>query len=223
MTNSDPRSVHNLIELLDEFNRKERYFLLCHSLGMDKFELSEGFRESLGHKLGVTIPADARVWMDYHLDWLAAAVTKWRNPDPKDVYANDENLVRGNQEDLDLLVAFKRHEECHLIFIEAKAYSGWDPKQAHSKSERLRAIFGKHKDEFPTLKLHYCLVSPRPPSNLDYTEQPKWMKGTGSPAWHKLCVPNSRLVVSRWDAERGKESANGKHYRIRRTRARINV
>ena len=106
MTNAISEGCQDLIELLDQFNRKERYFLICDALGLDKFSLSEEFCKRLEFMLGVTIPTDAQVWMDYHLDWLAAAVVKWHEPSESDVYSNTD-LVRGSQQDVDLLVAFK--------------------------------------------------------------------------------------------------------------------
>ena len=60
------------------------------------------------------------VGLDYHLDWLVAALTcaaegKWRG-----IRRNDEDLVHGSQEDVDLLVAFQKDELAHIIMIEAK-------------------------------------------------------------------------------------------------------
>ena len=214
MTSAIPEGGQHLIELLDQFNRKERYFLVCHALGLDRFSLSEEFRDSLGSKLDVAIPTDARVWMDYHLDWLAAAVVKWRQPSGSDVYPNDADLVRGNQEDLDLLVAFKEGRHYHLVFIEAKAYGHWDNGQALSKAKRLEGIFGKGGDKYPGLKVHYCLMSPRPPKGLKYAEWPDWMKRDGTYVWLELPVSYPRLEVNRWDAARGKESASGEHFHI---------
>ncbi len=57
-----------LIEHLRLFNRKERFILLRHTLGVSTFRLDKGFRERLGGKLGLSIPGDAYVAMDYHLD-----------------------------------------------------------------------------------------------------------------------------------------------------------
>ncbi len=205
--------AQDLIELLDQFNRKERYFLVCHALGLDRFSLSEEFRESLGAMLDITIPTDARVWMDYHLDWLAAAIAKWHEPSGNDVFPNGD-LVHGNQEDLDLLIAFKKDGDYRLVGVEAKGYESWDNSQALSKARRLGGIFGKDGEKRSGAKVDYCLMSPRRPERLLYDQWPDWMKRAGVPVWLELPVPYPRLVVSRWDADRRQESASGKHFRI---------
>ena len=62
----------HLIELLESFNRKERYFLIRQAVG--GFKLSDEFRRELGNATGLAIPQDAFAAMDYHLDWLTAAL-----------------------------------------------------------------------------------------------------------------------------------------------------
>ena len=201
--------------MLDRFNRKERYFLLCHALGMKRFSLSKDLRDGLQAELYPTIPADDEVgvWMDYHFDWLTAALAKWCEQS-KDVFSNGNGLVHGNQEDLDLLIAFADGKDYHLVFIEAKAYSGWDNRQANSKAERLRKMFGECGDTYERLKPHYFLLSPREPGKLDCSEWPDWMKRNGKPVWLELPVCDSRLEVNRWDKGRCKKSANGGHFRV---------
>ena len=53
-----------LIELLESFNRKERFFLIRQAPG--DFRLSDQFREELGKTVDVEIPADVFVVMDCH-------------------------------------------------------------------------------------------------------------------------------------------------------------
>ena len=203
----------DLIELLGQFNRKEPYFLICEALGLDKFSLSEEFSRRLESVLGVPIQTDARVWMDYHMDWLAAAVVKWHEPSESDMYPNT-NLVHGNPEDVDLLVAFEEGGHYRLVFIEAKGYEPWDNAQALSKAKRLEGIFGKDGNKRPRLKVYHCLMSPRPPEKLNYDEWPDWMKPDGAPVWLELPVLYPRLEVNRWDAVQRKKSASGKDFRI---------
>ena len=116
MTSAISEGGQDLIELLDRFNRKEPYFLICEALGLDKFSLSEECCRRLESVLGVPIPTDARVWMDYHMNWLAAAVIKWHEPSESDVYSNT-GLVRGNPEDVDLLVAFEEGGHYRLVCL----------------------------------------------------------------------------------------------------------
>ena len=216
MANNTSGAEHDLIELLDLFNRKERYFLICNALDFTNFSLGDGFREILGFKIGIEIPRKAGVWMDYHLDWLAAVIAHYHKRCQKRVYCNPgqdnkEKLVQGNQEDIDFLIAFKKGKFDHLVFIEAKGYTGWDNTQMMSKADRLRTIFGQNGKKHPCVKLHLCLTSPRPPEKLDTEKWPGWMK---TYRWMELKAPCHRLTVARSEAS-GKPSKEGKYFSIK--------
>ncbi len=80
--------MSKLVESLEKFNRKERYWLLKNALKSDSMVLGEEFRKNLGKKIGISIPENAWWAMDYHLDWLIGALSKseeWSNrtPQPK--------------------------------------------------------------------------------------------------------------------------------------------
>lgn len=127
------------------FNRKERYHLLNNAM-QNPFQLSDDYRKELKNKIGVNVPQNAWVAMDYHLDWLSVAVELFRhNRLPKEngeLPNSDGTLFRANQQDIDLVIAFERGEITHLILIEAKAYEAkWDKKQLRCKLKRLRQIF----------------------------------------------------------------------------------
>ena len=69
----------DLIKILESFNRKERFFLLAQALGCSNsgepaFSLSDSFRTQLNANIDVAIPLKVFVAMDYHLDWLQAAL-----------------------------------------------------------------------------------------------------------------------------------------------------
>ena len=118
------RTRMDLIAVLKRFNRKERFHLLHHALGYEgeSFRLGEKFRKALGANIDVRVPPDAIVMMDYHLDWISMAV--WlagRTKLPtKQVPVPNEGRVAGNQEDVDLLVAFRSKGTAHLVLVEAK-------------------------------------------------------------------------------------------------------
>ena len=57
-----------LIERLESFNRKERFFLIGDALGNQSFQLSDDFRTRLGTAFGIQPPSNTFVAMDYHLD-----------------------------------------------------------------------------------------------------------------------------------------------------------
>ena len=115
--------MSDLITHLRSFNRKERFILLREALGTDTFCLDDAFRERLGNLLGVTVPADAFVAMDYHLDWLQMALFLAATSSPPSSIPNDD-LFKANQEDVDLLVAFDDAATTHLVLLEAKMETG---------------------------------------------------------------------------------------------------
>ncbi len=52
-------TMPDLIEILEQFNRKERFFLIGQALGNEDFPLSKSFREDLGDAIGIDIPRGA--------------------------------------------------------------------------------------------------------------------------------------------------------------------
>ena len=199
--------MSDLIGHLRSFNRKERFILLSDALGREY--LGEDFRQRLGDCIGVTVPADAYVAMDYHLDWLQMALYLADEPEPKGRIRNDD-LVAGNQEDADLLVAFEGESTTHLVLVEAKVETGWTNKQLKSKAERLARIFGEDRPGAHLTTAHYVLASPRPPSeNVSTDGWPSWMTRQGRPLWMELKRPPGLRKVTRCD-ENGRPSASGK-------------
>ncbi len=213
----------DLIKLLKQFNRKERYFLIRQALGVEEFQLSERFRKKLGRKIGLKeeIPCDAFAAMDYHLDWVAASLQAYRECMSMDevlckVFSNsgDEKVVMGNQQDIDFLIAFNANEYCHLVFLEAKGYGSWDSNQMREKAIRLEKLFEDDGTGQPKVKPYFYLTSYRPPSEmLKIDNWPKWMKEDGVPRFLKLDLLYPRLEVNRCD--RGREPmAKGDFFRI---------
>ncbi len=171
--------MSDLIENLRSFNRKERFILLREALGSDT--LGDAFRERLGDAIGVTVPADAFVAMDYHLDWLQMALYLAANPSPPERIRNDR-LVSGNQEDADLIVAFQGNSATHVVLVEAKVETNWTNSQLESKAERLDLIFGEGRPRVHLATPHYVLASPEPPPpGISTAEWPDWMKPRGKP------------------------------------------
>ena len=224
----------DLIELLCQFNRKERFFLVGDALGKRDFGLSCDFRKRLQDAIGPdvldlkegAIPVDAFAAMDYHLDWIVAALTVFAQGDKEQAFVNEEidgtKLVIGNQEDVDFLVCFKGQEDIYnLILLEAKAYGGWDYKQMKSKLKRLRRIFGDKGKCIDKVKPTLCFTSRNPPNpgpsaNLEIEDWPEWcLSDDGSPYWLELPLPATRLLVTRCDAG-GESSRDGQHFCISR-------
>lgn len=226
-----------LVEKLERFNRKERFFLVAQAVvGSPKsFGLHPAYREKLAEALGIPIPPhDVFVAMDYHLDWIYAALELVTNE--KSVYespggADDPMLnVNANQEDIDLLVAFDTGPDTHLILIEAKGATGWKNPQMLSKAKRLAKIFCESPAQDPDLGVrypgvipHFILTSPpgTEPTRLTRTAQddaswPDWMwPEGGKPNWIPLDMPVAdRLRIERFDTKLDKASHEGVHWRL---------
>lgn len=191
----------DLIGILKSFNRKERFFLIARALGKPEFELSEDFREELGNKIGLEVPEDPEkvfVAMDYHLNWLHASLVLAHSTNTiTRMQLLNNGAIKNNQEDVDLLVAFKdstEQEKYYLILIEAKGYyakgfSSFGKSQLVSKIKRLNYILKPHSN----VVSYYCLMSGYQPGNLHSNGWPKLM---GQPLmWLELSLPSERHVV----------------------------
>ena len=203
----------SLMEHLESFNRKERFFLIGDALGNPAFQLSSDFRARLSAVFSIQPPSSAFVAMDYHLDWIHASVfLTLPGNDEEAVHPNTETVASGNQEDVDLLIAFEEEDITHLLLLEAKAETGWTNKQILSKAERLQRIFGTDGAKYPPVKPHFGLMSPRPPKQLESHLWPAWMTRDGKPIWFKLKVPTGKRRVMRCDSK-GRPSAVGAFFR----------
>ena len=204
-----------VIEYLESFNRKERFFLVGAALGNAQFQLGAAFRERVGAEFGLDIPEDAFVAMDYHLDWIQASVyLPEEESSGNQVYSNATRLVTGTQEDVDLIIAFADGRTTHLIMLEAKAETGWTNKQAMSKAGRLNRIFGPRGDAISEVMPHYGLLSPHPPRRLETEQWPRWMlSSSGTVAWLELKVPLGRRKLTRSDAT-GKRAQHGGYFKV---------
>ena len=215
--------AQDLIKLLKCFNRKERFFLVGAVLDNCEFRLSPCFRGDLQCAVGLKeeIPECAFAAMDYHLDWVAAALAKSAGGEGKKTFLNRTNgnrqLVKGNQEDVDFLVAFRGNSgTTEIVFLEAKAYSAWDYKQLRSKAERLKLIFGKDGKKQQGVRPRFCMVGNTPPDAEKLAVYPTWWMQRGATEFNflKLQLPKDRIKVTRWDACNSRASRYGEHFRI---------
>ena len=215
-----------VIEYLESFNRKERFFLVARALGNPRFRLGEEFRKELGYRFGLQIPEeDVFVAMDYHFDWIQTSLYLYGHAQGDGaVYSNrgDDGgkLITGNQEDIDLIVAFASNETTHIMLIEAKAETGWGNLQMKSKANRLGRIFGdgKRGDAVPNVLPHFALMSPRRHKRLLTTSWPQWMRPeSGEPFWLELPVLPGRRKVTRTDAS-GRPAQSGQEFTVQFTK-----
>lgn len=204
--------MSTLIDHLRSFNRKERFILLREALGEQTFHLAQGFRARLSETIDTAIPVDAFVAMDYHLDWIQMALYLTATPAPQ-WPAPNSGMVEGNQQDVDLLVAFDEGDaQTHLILLEAKAETGWTNKQMDEKARRLRRIFGDGPG-IGFVTPHFVLVSPRRPRRLRSHDWPDWMTVDREPRWMNLQLPARLSKVTRCDVD-GRAAASGGYLRV---------
>ena len=227
----------HLIDILESFNRKERYFLLTRTLDMHaegntgEFQLNEKFRKELLEEIGQE-QLDIRksyVAMDYHLDWIHGSLTlaypdrvKSKLGKRSEVFSYECNEITGTQEDIDLLVAFEVENKYHLVFIEAKGYSSWDTEQLYRKVKRLGKIFGENRERYcDDVKPYFVLMSEKPPNTENWSSDrqpaywPKWMRcGENKIRYHlPMCLPDrrNRRRVERCNEE-GIPSSTNKYF-----------
>ena len=203
-----------LLQQLGEFNRKERFYLVGMALGNEIFRLSEAFRKTLGQTLGVQVPENAFVAMDYHLDWLAASLYLTANPDASPPYERHGQLITATQQDIDLLVAYEAKGTSHVIMLEAKGVTGYSNPQFRSKAKRLLAISQAMLWEMAHACPHFALISPKQPQRLDYEKCPSWMMGSdGRVSWIRLHLPDTLKKVVRC-TQSGTASQQGDHWKV---------
>lgn len=192
---------NNLIEILRRFNRKERFFLVGATLGNKDFSLGKEFKKTLEKKIGVKINGDVFTAMDYHLDWIDVSLKLWNgNIKIGENFQNLNRQINKNQEDIDLVIAFKSSGKYHLVLVEAKGVTGWTNKQMDSKIRRFREFFGENGKKHKNLIVHFILMSPKPPQRIN-EDWPNWMTTENKPNWMKLTIPDNFMKVTRCDNE----------------------
>lgn len=196
----------DLLDILESFNRKERFFLVAQALGNPKFELSTGFREKLANAVdlepGIEIPANAFAAMDYHLNWVHASLVLSHHTDESDRVSqlHLEGTTEDNQRDIDLLVAFHDGSKYRLIFVEAKGYDAkgfapFDKGELCKKVKRLDKIINSNgKPKYEGVSTHFCLASGYKPQNLKSPDWPQWNGKTLH--WMPLSLPEKRHVLN---------------------------
>jgi len=197
----------NLADALERFNRKETNLLLRFAVGHSEKHppLNACFRRNIAIKLAIEggIPEHAWWAAAYHFDWLAGALRLFAdgeavvgkdwpnpvNPDPDTPATTNQtkrshSLIQGNQEDIDLIIAF----DTTLIMIEAKGYGYLGSGQAARKARRLQLLYehaGKVSSGTRRVSLHFLLISPTEPQKL-LTKWPPWTLINDTIPWLKL-------------------------------------
>jgi len=169
--------AQDLANALHRFNAKERNFLMRFALLGEAdpgsptqstnwvnsnffLALKKALKDAQSEPIELTDAAHCvYAAMDYHLDWLHAALwclkSGWEpKPDglfvqvprhPINVDGSTQSVphqqdVMGNQEDLDLLLVIEDDNITHLVLVEAKGVSSFGESQLKSKLKRLDLI-----------------------------------------------------------------------------------
>lgn len=216
--------MSKVIDNLRSLDRKERFAVLREALGFDRTapKLGTYFHKRLSACIDVSVPENAYVAMDYHLDWIQMALHFAENPPPGpgEAFPNPGfSDINRDQEDIDLLVAFATAAEnppvTHLVLIEAKAYLPWTNEQLKSKTCRLREIFGEDGTQVGAVKPRFVLMTGSKSDKIRTAAWPGWTKDSdGSPFWLEYDLP-CRRKVTRCDAG-GKPDRSGGHLRLDR-------
>lgn len=181
--------ARRIIERFRMFNRKERDHLMKFALLDEAGEptISVPLWRLISRKKGARRPGIEGMFigMDYHLNWLFAAL-KTSVAEGSDEISQLENVwglekplklqdkrnmepIQGNQEDVDLLVAWidrKSANPLRLTLIEAKLDSPWKEAQLDKKLERIALIQASSIALGLTFIEWNCLfLSPKSPDN----------------------------------------------------------
>lgn len=200
-----------LVDWLKRYDRKERNWLIRDALGSPP--LSDAFRQKLRTALSdrgydLRIPANAWWAIDFHLDWLIAALSS--RGDTGAIYENDGS-IRGSQEDIDLIIAF----ENIAILVEAKGTGSWSNSQLESKLKRIGALRTVGEGQLALAgdaKLLFVLASPGEPKKLG--EHPGWNTGGAKFPWFRLSKDDDLQLIRvvRCNAS-GRPAKDGTHWR----------
>ncbi|MBW8003310.1 MAG: hypothetical protein FVQ80_15070 [Planctomycetes bacterium] len=226
-----------LLENLQLFNRKERFHLLATALPLQHSEnlLDPAFAKQLEGLTGLTLPERVFLAIDYHLDWLYAALhtarmshraseLRWSSATPLDnVFSrkvNGRQAIARSPRDIDLLLAYDDNGRVQILLIEAKFDTSWSNSQLREKAGHLANIFGPNENEWEDLAIpHFLVASPREPQRLDWDVLPNWAR-KHERWWIKISgaevnsVSSESLVRVRCCDERGTDSIDGKRWKV---------
>jgi hypothetical protein len=207
-------SAEQVIDYLRRFNSKERFFLVGHILGNPQFVPSDKFVQEIEHSLKIELPSEPFAAMDYHLDWLYASLyLAFQNGSSK-IHPNDDAIIKGQQEDVDFLLAFiDVQKQCHIVLVEAKGVTSWTNKQMRSKILRLGRIFGLDGKKWPGIVPHFVILSPGRPQHLDTSQWPNWISADGKVPWARLPTPSELYKVTRCD-EHGRPNRQDRWWKM---------
>jgi hypothetical protein len=155
---------------LAQFDRKERRLVIEKCLGHQAARSvdCQFLREIAA--AGIRLNERCTWFADYHIDWLVGAVWLFQMGgqfQPQSGVSvrrdNSDQLVRGSQQDIDLLLA----DETPLVCVEAKWFESWELETLRDKVGRVLGAIKKARQAPSSgnrqLDLHFLLMSVRDP------------------------------------------------------------
>ena len=193
---------------LSEFNAKERFALIQRVIGVSVAP-HPGFLAETLRRCGIEARAD-RVFcaMDYHLDWLYAALMKdCMDSEPMPLVADEHGNfpVTGSQQDADFVMCFTSNGAdgkpvTHLLLIEAKGVGAWNSRQMARKLRQYRAMrpaFARN----PQIRPRLVLMSSEDPFGKESRQSAEFrsllsdFKDFGEVAWVELRMSETHMVT----------------------------
>ena len=198
------------IQLLYDFSCHERSYVLRHITG--DCDVSSEYKDKITNYLKIP-QCKAEFWdIDYSIDWLYAALFLSQTEPPGNVYENAHNLIKGNNEDVDILLALRTGDAIDLVMMEVKVEKPFDKSQLASKVRRLLGIFGTNGDKFPHIRPHWILASPYKSKRISTEGWPSWMiKEGGKFHWYEMRKNFHSMKVTRCDS-RGIPCKDGSYW-----------
>jgi hypothetical protein len=187
----------SIVENLRALNSKERFYLFTEAVGSDGLKISKRYLERIEKVFGIKITENYFAGIDFHLDWIYAALNVIDIKDYKMEYQNTDGCIVGNQEDIDLIIAYEDKGITHIIMVEAKCAGSWNNSQLESKSNRFKSIF--NSIDADKIKIHFLLTSPKMPIKIDKDILSEYMKTNGIIEWIPLTNVPKLIRVTRID------------------------
>ncbi|WP_116345197.1 hypothetical protein [Cupriavidus taiwanensis] len=225
---SDRFPVGSLEYRLSRFNAKERFALIQRVLGVAIAPHADFMTEVLAKCAITNRPENVFCAMDFHLDWLYAALMNESlvedEPMPLVAGENDHFPVTGKQQDADFIMCFTENSGngalpvTHLLLIEAKGVGSWDTLQIASKFNQYRAMrpaFARN----PNVRTRLILMSQKDPEenrtrqNSEFLAELQGFRDFGVPVWVHLPMENTLSVV-RCNADRTPNGKTPTHWKL---------
>jgi hypothetical protein len=189
-----------LIQYLYDFDCHERSYVLRDLTG--ECGVSADYKDRITDFLKIP-KSKAEFWgIDYSIDWLYAALFLSQTEPTGSIYDNVGNIIRGNNEDVDILLALRTEDEIHLVMVEAKVEKPFSKSQLISKVRRLEMIFGASGKRFPHICPHWLLASPYRSRRISTKDWPNWMTNASDEyLWYEIRKNFHSMKVTRCDSK----------------------